>query len=53
MPQATNGSLAKSLDNRVETIVTELKQVYPNATDELDWETPSVRLCVAFVYLCV
>jgi endonuclease III len=40
MSKATSGSLTASLDRRIETIVTELKQVYPNATYELDWETP-------------
>jgi endonuclease-3 len=40
MKKVTNGALAQPLDKRVEKIVTELKQVYPNATYELDWDTP-------------
>ncbi len=40
MTKVTNQSVAEPLDKRVEKIVTELKQVYPNATYELDWDTP-------------
>lgn len=43
----SNQSLA-SLSSRIETILSQLQQVYPNATYELDWETP-LELLVATI----